>query len=552
MSGSEIHLRYIVGVQGERFGGYQIIEVSDQAGRLIEGPYPRVEGGSVESPHPIPFEDEQSLFVANSIGEGLPCGSNIGECSRGRMNCFTGQLICLGDIQPELEQCDGLDNDCDERIDEELPPEPCHLTAGVCSSVSKICDGVEGWRECSAEQYGSDYQETETECDCLDNDCDGVVDQDEEGEWLSCDFSEFQQGDDTTCTLRQSSEAMSGVYRFGSLTLAEGVALDVIADSSGGYPSNRPCHTDVYPMSPYPGGGGLYINAQEIRVEEGARISASAINSSLCESNSNWRGVLGAAGGEIHLLAPSVYINGELSAHGGAGSPWGSQRGGTAGSIQIYADRLTFGTQGKLSTQGGLSVYQARHGISLPGPGAGQANPGGVGAAANGAGDVERSLRITGQITLPSEADILIETLNGDGVCDGHLELWGESIFITDHVCSGMDEYPESSMLLTVTNTDIEATHVLLSLIDEVSETELGRCRINQYRRCHISTILIPNRPYLIRQILEVDYPTPLGSGQLQANYGNRISGLTDQTVIEWDEGLIETGLSYVLEESQP
>jgi hypothetical protein len=45
-------------MQGERFGGYQMIEVYDQTGRLIEGSYPHVDGESVDDPYPIPFEDE--------------------------------------------------------------------------------------------------------------------------------------------------------------------------------------------------------------------------------------------------------------------------------------------------------------------------------------------------------------------------------------------------------------------------------------------------------------------------------------------------------------
>jgi hypothetical protein len=58
----------------------------------------------------------------------------MGECSRGWTSYFTGQLICFGDTQPELESCDGLDNDCDERINEALPSEPCRLTMGVGSN----------------------------------------------------------------------------------------------------------------------------------------------------------------------------------------------------------------------------------------------------------------------------------------------------------------------------------------------------------------------------------------------------------------------------------
>jgi hypothetical protein len=53
-----------------------------------------------------------------------------------------------------------------------LPQRACPLTLGVCASAhSLLVDG--GWTPCD---YGPDYQSLETRCDGLDNDCDGRVD----------------------------------------------------------------------------------------------------------------------------------------------------------------------------------------------------------------------------------------------------------------------------------------------------------------------------------------------------------------------------------------
>ncbi|WP_147441993.1 putative metal-binding motif-containing protein [Corallococcus exercitus] len=53
---------------------------------------------------------------------------------------------------------------------------PCEKTQGVCSGAKRAM--VEGAYEpvCTSRSYGADYEATETLCDGLDNDCDGVTD----------------------------------------------------------------------------------------------------------------------------------------------------------------------------------------------------------------------------------------------------------------------------------------------------------------------------------------------------------------------------------------
>jgi hypothetical protein len=73
------------------------------------------------------------------------------------------------------ESCDGLDNDCDGVADEgvQAPDGICSLSEGVCVDALPACAGIHGWR-CD---YGPAYEETETLCDGLDNDCDGNADE---------------------------------------------------------------------------------------------------------------------------------------------------------------------------------------------------------------------------------------------------------------------------------------------------------------------------------------------------------------------------------------
>ena len=72
------------------------------------------------------------------------------------------------------ESCNGADDDCDTRTDETLmaPVGFCNPN-GVCAGTTATCTGAAGW---ACNYPAATYQATETRCDTLDNDCNGVVD----------------------------------------------------------------------------------------------------------------------------------------------------------------------------------------------------------------------------------------------------------------------------------------------------------------------------------------------------------------------------------------
>ena len=54
----------------------------------------------------------------NVPGVGNPCGSAAGQCRKGNTACVGGQLVCQGGQQPQPEVCNGLDDDCDGTPDD--------------------------------------------------------------------------------------------------------------------------------------------------------------------------------------------------------------------------------------------------------------------------------------------------------------------------------------------------------------------------------------------------------------------------------------------------
>jgi hypothetical protein len=150
------------------------------------------------------------------IDDGIPnvgtsCGSDVGECKSGTLACQNTPgvgwgLVCAGSIGPTKEICDGKDNDCNGQTDETFPEvgQTCGKNVGECQGGTWKC--VNGQLDCD----GGSLPQPEV-CDGKDNDCNGAIDDNPQGEGVACGSSVGECKEGLTKCIGAKFECIGGV-----------------------------------------------------------------------------------------------------------------------------------------------------------------------------------------------------------------------------------------------------------------------------------------------------------------------------------------------------
>jgi hypothetical protein len=139
------------------------------------------------------LDDDCDGAVDESVeGMGTPCNTlQMGACADGRLECRAGAPTCAPIAQASVELCNGVDDDCDGDIDEDDDGQPlratCYEGDPLTIDVGRCTAGVRTCRDAAYGRCEGMQLPSGVElCNGLDDDCDGATDEESIEQGVAC------------------------------------------------------------------------------------------------------------------------------------------------------------------------------------------------------------------------------------------------------------------------------------------------------------------------------------------------------------------------------
>ena len=174
--------------------------------------------------------DEDYEPVEVSCGQGVCHDTSVTSCVEG---VVTDRCVTRAPSGDDSD-CDGRDDDCDGVVDESFTPHEVSCGSGLCSSVGEArCEGGVYVTDCTpAEITNAD----ESACDGVDNDCDGRVDEAYLSTRTSCGDGVCVAVGSSSCSSGTISENCTPLLPTGDDADCDGVDQDCDASTDESYP----------------------------------------------------------------------------------------------------------------------------------------------------------------------------------------------------------------------------------------------------------------------------------------------------------------------------